>query len=196
MKYLIIFGPPGAGKGTQSLLLTKKFNLKHISTGELLRKEIAKGTDIGIMAKAIIDQGNFVDDSVVMEIISREISSVGPEVKGFIFDGFPRTISQAEAFDSLLEEHNKAEVALVLSLEVSDADLVERIRKRARVEGRKDDSSIETITKRIKTYHIKTEPLIAYYKRKGKYIPVNGELSVEEIFANICNIVEEIKNEQ
>lgn len=196
MKYLIIFGPPGAGKGTQSLLLTKKFNLKHISTGELLRKEIVKGTDIGIMAKALIDKGNFVDDSVVMEMISREISRVGPEVKGFIFDGFPRTISQAEAFDSLLEEHNKAEVTLVLSLEVSDTDLVERIRKRARVEGRKDDSSIETITKRIKTYHNKTEPLIAYYKRKGKYIPVKGELSVEEIFANICNIVEEIKDEQ
>ncbi|MDD2583511.1 MAG: adenylate kinase [Bacteroidales bacterium] len=196
MKYLIIFGPPGAGKGTQSLLLTKKFNLKHISTGELLRKEIVKGTDIGIMAKALIDRGNFVDDSVVIEMISREISRVGPEVKGFIFDGFPRTISQAEAFDSLLEEHNKAEVTLVLSLEVSDTDLVERIRKRARVEGRKDDSSIETITKRIKTYHNKTEPLIAYYKRKGKYIPVKGELSVEEIFANICNIVEEIKDEQ
>lgn len=196
MKYLIIFGPPGAEKGTQSLLLTKKFNLKHISTGELLRKEIVKGTDIGIMAKALIDKGNFVDDSVVMEMISREISRVGPEVKGFIFDGFPRTISQAEAFDSLLEEHNKAEVTLVLSLEVSDTDLVERIRKRARVEGRKDDSSIETITKRIKTYHNKTEPLIAYYKRKGKYIPVKGELSVEEIFANICNIVEEIKDEQ
>lgn len=196
MKYLIIFGPPGAGKGTQSLLLTKKFNLKHISTGELLRKEIVKGTDIGIMAKALIDRGNFVDDSVVIEMISREISRVGPEVKGFIFDGFPRTISQAEAFDSLLEEHNKAEVTLVLSLEVSDTDLVERIRKRARVEGRNDDSSIETITKRIKTYHNKTEPLIAYYKRKGKYIPVKGELSVEEIFANICNIVEEIKDEQ
>lgn len=196
MKYLIIFGPPGAGKGTQSLLLTKKFNLKHISTGELLRKEIVKGTDIGIMAKALIDRGNFVDDSVVIEMISREISRVGPEVKGFIFDGFPRTISQAEAFDSLLEEHNKAEVTLVLSLEVSDTDLVERIRKRARVEGRKDDSSTETITKRIKTYHNKTEPLIAYYKRKGKYIPVKGELSVEEIFANICNIVEEIKDEQ
>lgn len=196
MKYLIIFGPPGAGKGTQSLLLTKTFKLKHISTGALLRDEIEKGTEIGIMAKALIDRGNFVDDSVILEMISREISNVGPEIRGFILDGFPRTISQAEAFDSLLAQQNKAEVTKVLSLEVSDADLIDRIQKRAQVEGRKDDSSIETITKRIKTYHNKTEPLIAYYKRKGKYIPVKGDLSVEEIFANICNIVEEIKNEQ
>ncbi len=192
MKYFIIFGPPGAGKGTQSYLLTQKYNLKHISTGQLLRDEISKGTETGIMAKTIIDGGNFVADSVVLEMIRKEICNALPEIKGFIFDGFPRTISQAEAFDLLLKNCDEKDVAGVLSLEVADNLIVERIQKRARIEGRKDDSSIETILKRIRTYHNKTEPLIAYYKEKGKYFSVPGELSVEEIFANICNIIDDI----
>lgn len=192
MKYFIIFGPPGAGKGTQSYLLTQKYNLKHISTGQLLRDEISKGTETGIMAKTIIDGGNFVADSVVLEMIRKEICNALPEIKGFIFDGFPRTISQAEAFDLLLKNCGEKDVAGVLSLEVADNLIVERIQKRARIEGRKDDSSIETILKRIRTYHNKTEPLIAYYKEKGKYFSVPGELSVEEIFANICNIIDDI----
>ena len=192
MKYFIILGPPGAGKGTQSLLLTEKFKFTHISTGQLLRDEIAKGTKTGIIAKAIIDRGNFVDDSVVMKMILHQICNANAEVKGFLFDGFPRTISQAQAFDSLLAECEQTEVTGVLSLEVADAVIVERIQKRAGIEGRKDDSSIETILTRIKTYHNKTEPLIAYYKNKGKYFSIRGELSVEEIFANICNIIEKI----
>lgn len=192
MKYFIIFGPPGAGKGTQSYLLTQKYNLKHISTGQLLRDEISKGTETGIMAKTIIDGGNFVADSVVLEMIRKEICNALPEIKGFIFDGFPRTISQAEAFDLLLKNCGEKDVAGVLSLEVADNLIVDRIQKRARIEGRKDDSSIETILKRIRTYHNKTEPLIAYYKEKGKYFSVPGELSVEEIFANICNIIDDI----
>lgn len=192
MKYYIILGPPGAGKGTQSYLLTQRYNLKHISTGQLLREEIAKGTPTGIMAKAIIDGGNFVDDSVVMEMIRKEVCESTYDIKGFIFDGFPRTISQAIAFDLLLSECDKKEMTGVLSLEVADSIIIERIQKRARIEGRIDDASIETITKRIKTYHNKTEPLIAYYKEKGKYFSVPGELSVEEIFANICNIIESI----
>ena len=144
------------------------------------------------MAKTIIDGGNFVADSVVLEMIRKEICNALPEIKGFIFDGFPRTISQAEAFDLLLKNCDEKDVAAVLSLEVADNLIVERIQKRARIEGRKDDSSIETILKRIRTYHNKTEPLIAYYKEKGKYFSVLGELSVEEIFANICNIIDDI----
>lgn len=192
MKYFIIFGPPGAGKGTQSYLLTERFNLKHVSTGQLLRDEFAKGTEVGIISKAIIDGGNFVDDSVVMDMISHQICNAEPGVKGFIFDGFPRTIAQAEAFDALLTKCKESEVSGVLALEVADAVIVERIQKRASIEGRKDDSSIETILKRIRTYHNKTEPLIAYYKKRGKYFSIRGELSVEEIFANICNIIEGI----
>ncbi len=192
MKYFIIFGPPGAGKGTQSHLLAKKFSLKHVSTGHLLREEIAKGTATGIMAKAIIDSGNFVDDSVVLEMIRNQICNPQPGVKGFIFDGFPRTLSQAQAFDTLLRDCDSAELTGVLALEVADSTIVERIQKRAQIEGRKDDASIETILKRIKTYHNKTEPLIVHYKDKGKYFPVRGELSVEEISTDICHIIEGI----
>lgn len=195
MKYFIIFGPPGAGKGTQSTLLIEKFGLRHISTGELLREEIAKGSDVGKIAKELINKGQFVDDKIVLDIIKDQICNRDSTVRGFIFDGFPRTISQAEAFDKLLLECNKRSVNAVMSLEVEDKLLVERIQKRAEIEGRKDDSSIETILNRIKTYHAKTEPLIAYYKEKGKYHHIKGDLPVDDIFKNICSIIEGLKNE-
>jgi len=192
MKYYILFGPPGAGKGTQSLLLTEKYNFIHISTGQLLRDEIANGTKIGQIAKEVIDKGKFVEDQLILEIIDKQICSAPQGTKGFIFDGFPRTISQASAFDKILTDYGNKEINAVLSLEVADELIVERIQKRARIEGREDDSSIETILRRIKTYHSKTEPLIAYYKERGKYYPVRGELSVEEIFNNICKIIDKI----
>jgi adenylate kinase len=195
MKYYIIFGPPGAGKGTQSPLLTKRFELKHISTGELLREEIEKGTEIGIIAKNLIDKGMFVDDSIVLDMIRKEIFETDSSVKGFLFDGFPRTIYQAEEFDKMLRKYKNRSINAVLSLEIDDEIIVERITKRAEIEGRRDDSSQETIRARIATYHKKTEPLITYYKERGKYFPVKGDLRVDEIFANICQIMESIKNE-
>jgi adenylate kinase len=195
MKYYIIFGPPGAGKGTQSSLLVEKYKLKHISTGHLLREEIEKMSEVGIIAKGLIEKGSFVDDSIVLEMIRKVICETDPSVMGFIFDGFPRTISQAKAFDQLLQLHKKRSVNAVLSLEVDDSLIVERINKRAEIEGRRDDSSIETILCRIQTYHKKTEPLIAYYKERGKYFPIKGDLPVEDIFKNICQIMESIKNE-
>lgn len=195
MKYYIIFGPPGAGKGTQSSLLVEKYNLRHISTGQLLRDEIEKKSKTGIIAKEFIECGKFVDDSIVLGMISDVIKNPDPEVKGFIFDGFPRTIAQAEAFDCLLKKEKNRSLNAVFSLEVDDNVIVDRIRKRAEIEGRKDDSSIETVLGRIKTYHKKTEPLKEYYKQKGKFYPVGGELEVESIFRNICAIMESIDNE-
>lgn len=190
MKYYIIFGPPGAGKGTQSQLLAQKYSLKHISTGQLLRDEIAKGSEIGLIAKKVIDNGEFVEDSIVLEMIRLQISDPAPGIKGFIFDGFPRTINQAKVFDTMLAQLNNGEVNGVLSLEVKDSLIVERIQKRARIEGREDDSSIKTILSRIKTYHNKTEPLISFYKRQGKYFAINGDQSVEEITENIGTLLE------
>lgn len=196
MKYYIIFGPPGAGKGTQSRLLTEKYGLRHISTGELLRKEIETGTETGIIAKELIDRGKFVEDHLIIEMVQKEISNVPKNIKGFIFDGFPRTISQADSFDKILRSYGKDGITAVISLVVEESMIVERIRKRAEIEGRMDDASTETILNRIKTYHCKTEPLIAYYREQGKYYPVRGEQSVEEIFDTICNLMEKIHNEQ
>lgn len=196
MKHYIIFGPPGAGKGTQSLLIAEKFKLEHISTGQMLREEIAKRSDIGLMAKEVIERGKFVEDSVVLDMIADKIGNRQPETKGFIFDGFPRTLSQAIAFDQLLNNMGSKGVTAVISLEVQDSVLIERIQKRAQIERREDDSSIETIKNRIRTYHNKTEPLVAYYTQKGKYFSVRGEKEVGEIFSSICKIIEKAVNER
>ncbi len=192
MKHYIIFGPPGAGKGTQSALLVENYKLKHISTGALLRNEINKGSDVGLIAKDLIERGKFVDDYIVLDIIRKELINTSTEYGGFLFDGFPRTINQAEQFDKILEETDKGRVTAVISLEVNDNVIVDRIAKRAEIEGRKDDSSIETISRRIKTYHTKTEPLINYYKNKNCYYPIYGELGVEEIFKNICELIDNL----
>ncbi len=196
MKYLIIFGPPGAGKGTQSSLIIDKYSFKHISTGELLRREISAGSSVGIIAKELINKGQFVEDEVVLDIIRREIKNISPGVKGFIFDGFPRNISQARSLDTLLREFGKNSVDAILSLEVDDNLIVERIKKRALEEGRGDDSSIETILNRIRTYHAKTEPLINYYKNQNRYYKIEGDLPIDKIFGNICSIIEGLKNER
>jgi adenylate kinase len=195
MKYYIIFGPPGAGKGTQSYLLAEKYKLKHISTGELLRDEIDRKTDLGLIAKKIIEGGNLVDDSIVLEMISKEICIPrNNEIEGFILDGFPRNINQAIELDKILSEVGK-KVDGVISLEINDDFIIRRIQHRAKIEDRPDDMDFETIQKRIFTYHKKTEPLIAYYKERGKYFPVNGELTIEENFLDICEIINKINNE-
>lgn len=185
MRYYILFGPPGAGKGTQAKLMVEKFNLHHVSTGDLLRQEIAKGTELGKIAKALIDNGNFVDDSIVEQMIENEIVN-NPDVKGFIFDGFPRTVAQAEVLEKMLAKRSQ-EVTKVISIIISDKLVFERIQHRANIEGRKDDANAEIIQNRINTYHKKTEPLIEFYKNLGKYNEICGEGSIEEIFEKISS---------
>lgn len=179
MKYFILFGPPGAGKGTQASAMVEKYNLHHISTGALLRKEIAAGTPLGVEAKRLIDAGNLVPDEIVERMIESEFRTV-TGVDGFLLDGFPRTVSQAEALDAMLAKSTE-EVTSVVSIMIPDSMIRERIHHRATIEGRADDAKDETINNRIRTYHDQTEPLIDYYRKAGKYNEVDGQGSIEQV---------------
>lgn len=190
MKYFILFGPPGAGKGTQAGAMVEKYNLKHISTGELLRAEIAEGTELGKKAKTLIDAGNFVSDEVVEGMIESVFAKT-TGVAGFLLDGFPRTISQAQALDSILAKKGE-EVTGVISLMIPDEMIKERIAHRALIEGRADDAKEETINNRIRTYHEKTEPLISYYKPLGKYHEVESTGTIEQVRENVLNTMDEL----
>ena len=189
MKHYLIFGPPGAGKGTQAAKLIERFGLRHVSTGDLLRREIATGTELGLKAKTLIDQGLLVPDEVVEGMIASELDS-HPDVKGFIFDGFPRTTAQAEHLDALLADRGR-KVDAVLSLAIPDETVFERIRHRAQLENRVDDTKAEVIQKRIDTYHAKTEPIIAYYKEKGLYKEIDGLGTIDEVFDKLCDVMKE-----
>ncbi|MBO4768748.1 MAG: adenylate kinase [Bacteroidales bacterium] len=188
MKYYIMFGPPGAGKGTQAALMVEKYNFRHVSTGDLLRHEIQAQTELGKLAASLIEKGELVPDEVVEGMIKGEIET-HPDVKGFIFDGFPRTVAQAEALDKMLEELGES-ITAVISIAIDDTMVRDRIRHRAMIEDRKDDMDDATITTRILTYHKKTEPLIAYYKESGKYHEIYGVGSIKNIFTRICKLVD------
>ncbi|MEA5005169.1 adenylate kinase [bioreactor metagenome] len=192
MKYYIIFGPPGAGKGTQSVLLAEKYTLTHISTGELLRKEIESRSELGLKVKAIIENGKLVDDDTILELLNRVISGTQNGNKGYILDGYPRTIPQAEALDTILAAKGE-KIAAVISLEIDEEVIFQRIALRAQLEERKDDMDRATIENRIAQYHRKTEPLIAYYKERGKYFQVNGNKKIDDNFKDICDILDKIK---
>jgi len=184
-----MFGPPGAGKGTHAAAIREKYNLCHLSTGELLRAEIAAGTELGLHAKSLIDKGMLVPDEVVEKMIASKFDSV-KNVNGFILDGFPRTLKQAEDLDKILTERNSA-VDAVISLMISDDTVKKRIAHRASIEGRADDASEETINNRIKTYHAQTEPLIEYYKKQGKYHEVAGDApTIEENRKRVLALLE------
>ena len=188
MKYYILFGPPGAGKGTQATAMVERYNLHHISTGALLRKEIAAGTELGKLAKGLIENGNFVPDEVVVGMIANEFRAVAG-VGGFLLDGFPRTIAQAEALDRMLSD-NSEEVTATVSIMIPDAMVMERIKGRALKEGRADDANEDVINNRIATYHAQTEPLIEYYTKSGKYHEADGVGSIEEIRERIFAIMD------
>ena len=188
MKYYILFGPPGAGKGTQAKLLVEKFNLRHISTGDLLREQIAQQTPLGLEAKKLIDAGHLVPDSVVVQMI-QTIFEKEDNHNGFLLDGFPRTIRQAEMLNDILASMDE-KVTKVLSLMIEDSVIFQIIYHRAKIEGRVDDTSDTIIQNRIDTYHQKTEPLINFYKNEGNYIEIDGDKSVEEVFASLSEEIE------
>lgn len=188
MKYFILFGPPGAGKGTQATAMVEKYNLCHISTGELLRKEIAAGTELGIKAKALIDAGSLVPDEIVEGMIESKFKTT-EGVEGFLLDGFPRTTAQAEALDAILAKSSE-EVTAVVSLMIPDSMIMERIKHRATIEGRADDACEETINNRIRTYHEKTEPLVEYYRKSGKYHEVDGTGTIDDVRSNAFGLMD------
>ena len=188
MKYFILFGPPGAGKGTQAASMAERFNLCHISTGDLLRGEMAKGSELGLKAKALIEAGNLVPDEIVEGMIENKFNTV-EGVSGFLLDGFPRTIAQAEALDKMLYK-TKTKVTGVVSLMIPDEMIKERIQHRAAIEGRADDAKDETIANRIRTYHEKTEPLVEYYKAAGIYHEIDGTGTIDEVRSNVNALLE------
>ena len=188
MKYYILFGPPGAGKGTQASAMVQKYNLCHLSTGELLRSEIAAGTPLGLQAKALIEAGALVPDEVVEGMIEAKFQ--GTEgVDGFLLDGFPRTIAQAEALDKMLEKTGEV-VTAVVSIMIPDEMIYERIAHRAAIEGRADDARPEVVGNRIRTYHEKTEPLVGYYKEAGRYNEIDGVGTIEEVQGRIFDLMD------
>lgn len=188
MKNIVIFGAPGSGKGTQSDLLVKKYGFKHISTGDVLRAEIQNGTELGKTAKGFIDQGQLIPDELMIDILASVYDSLCP-CEGVIFDGFPRTVPQAEALDKMLSERGTT-VSGMLELDVPEEMLMERLIARGKTSGRADDNA-ETIAKRLTVYHNQTAPLIAWYEAAGKRYSVKGYGALEEINAALCEVIDQ-----
>lgn len=188
---IILFGPPGAGKGTQSLKLIEKYQLVHLSTGDILRAEIAKQTELGIAAKKIIDRGELVPDEVVIGMIDKKLEE-HKNSNGFIFDGFPRTTPQAEALDRLLNERKKPILAMIALL-VEEEELIKRLLNRGKDSGRADDQELSIIENRIKVYTNETAPLADYYSSKNKYVGIKGVGTIDDIFERISNTIEKLR---
>lgn len=194
MVNLILFGPPGSGKGTQSANIIQKYGLIHLSTGDLLRSEIGDKTPLGLEAKKFMDQGLLVPDEVVIGMISSKLDA-NPEARGFIFDGFPRTTAQAEALDKLLAL-KKTSISTVLSLEVPEDALIKRLLNRGLTSGRSDDASEDVVKARIVEYHNKTAPVADHYAKFGKFKKVKGDGTEEEVFELLSKELEELVGEK
>lgn len=185
---LILFGPPGSGKGTQSERLVEKYKLIHLSTGNLLREEIANRTPLGLEAKSFMDKGQLVPDEVVIGMIDSSLEH-HKDAAGFLFDGFPRTLAQAEALDKLLNL-KKTEIALVLALDVSEEELVKRLLNRGKTSGRSDDVDEVVIHKRFAVYKNETAPIADHYKKLKRFQSIKGEGTVDEIFDSVCQSID------
>ena len=188
-KTFVIFGAPGSGKGTQSERIVEKYGINHISTGDVLRAEIKNGTELGKTAKGYIDQGQLIPDELMIDILASVFDSF-KDSKGVIFDGFPRTIAQAEALKKMLAERGQ-DVSVMVDLEVPEDELMVRLIKRGKDSGRADDNE-ETIKKRLHVYHSQTAPLIDWYKNEKKYQHINGLGTMEGIFAEICEAIDKL----
>ena len=188
MVNIVLFGPPGSGKGTQAEKLVAKYNIEHISTGDVIRKEIAAGSALGKEVQDCIEKGQLAPDELVIRLIESYIAS-HTEVKGNIYDGFPRTLPQAEAFDEMLKT-NGQQVTLMVFLDVPDEELIDRLLMRGKDSGRADDSDIEVIKNRIRVYKEQTAVVADYYDGQGKYFPIYGLGTVEEVFARIVEVVD------
>ena len=189
MLNIVIFGAPGSGKGTQSEKIVEKYGINHISTGDVLRAEIKNGTELGKTAKGYIDQGQLIPDSLMVDILAAKFDSF-KDSKGVIFDGFPRTIPQAEALKQMLKERGQ-EVSVMLDLEVPEDELMDRLIKRGQMSGRADDNE-ETIKKRLDVYHSQTAPLIEWYEREGIRNHIDGLGELDRIFGDICKVIDNI----
>ena len=190
---LILFGPPGSGKGTQSEKLVEKYGLIHLSTGNLLREEITAKTPLGQEAQRFMDKGQLVPDEVVIGMIDSCLDN-HPGAKGFLFDGFPRTVAQAEALDKLLDL-KKTSINLLAALQVSEEELIKRLLNRGQTSGRSDDINADVIHKRFLVYTNETAPVAEHYRAQDKYRTVKGEGSVNEIFENLCQVIDESMRE-
>lgn len=191
MLNIVIFGAPGSGKGTQSDKIIAEYGVEHISTGDVLRAEIKGNTELGKTAAAYINEGKLVPDSLIIDILASTLDAKGKDIKGVIFDGFPRTIAQAEALNSMLAERGQ-EVSAVIGLEVNDEELIKRIIARGKTSGRADDNE-ETAKKRLDTYYSQTMPLKDFYIKEGKYAKIDGVGSIDDIYSNIKAAIDAVK---
>ncbi|GGC04339.1 adenylate kinase [Dyadobacter sediminis] len=187
MLNLILFGPPGAGKGTQSEKIIARYNLIHLSTGDLLRSEIQAGTELGLQAKTLMDNGILVPDEVVIGMIDNKLKEHS-NAPGFIFDGFPRTVNQAEALDELLTRYNES-ISVMIALVVDDNELLARLLNRGKTSGRPDDQNVELISRRIQEYNNKTKPVADYYLEQGKFTAIDGIGEIDHIFNQITQAI-------
>lgn len=189
MLNIVLFGPPGAGKGTQSEKLIAKYNLIHLSTGDLFRKNISEGTELGKKAQSYMDHGNLVPDEVVIGMVEDKIKNT-PDSNGFIFDGFPRTVAQANALDKIMED-NGTPISLMLSLEVDEDELLQRLINRGKDSGRPDDQNPDKIRNRFAVYHKETAPVAGYYEGQGKLNRIHGVGGIEAIFNKLTETIDQ-----
>lgn len=191
MMNIILFGPPGSGKGTQAKKLVEQYGLLHISTGDLFRYEMGNDTPLGKKAKSYIEKGELVPDSVTVGMLRNKVEA-NPDVPGYIFDGFPRTIPQSAALDELLQEKGH-QVDRLIMLDVPDDEIVKRILERGKTSGRKDDLDEDIIRNRIEVYKSETSPVFDYYQQKDKSVKVNGVGSIDDIFGRLCKELDALK---
>ena len=190
MLNIVLFGPPGAGKGTQSEKILKKYNLVHLSTGDLFRLHLNNQTSLGLEAKKYMNRGDLVPDKIVISMVEDKINK-SSNVIGFVFDGFPRTINQAIALDNMLKKNN-IPIKQMIALKVDENELIKRIKNRAKTSGREDDKSIDKINNRIQVYNEETKPVADYYKKHNKYSEVDGIGEINEIFIKLCSKIDDL----